>query len=218
MVKKGSILVLALLLSLPGCWHKKDKKAAPPKKKDKTAQVAQVDKPGEEFDIADITSFFDELDEFSKFGDHEFDLVDAGDADDDTLRKDEFAWAADDETKKLDTIYFAFDKHSVDDDQGDKIELSADKAKQLLAEAKADGFDAKIVVAGYACSSAGSKAYNAKISAQRAKDVADQLIDNGILSEDIEARGYGSTNLIVDGGTRDDQWQNRRVELDILYS
>ncbi len=150
MVKKGSILALALLLVVPGCWPKKDK-SVEPKKPKKMDKMVQADTASEELELADdqtIKSFFADMEEFT-----EFDLVDADG--EDTVRKTEFAWAEEDDTEKLDQVYFAFNHSDVDSDQIDKIETSADKAKELLAEAKADGFDAKLVVAGYACKSPG---------------------------------------------------------------
>ena len=210
MIKKGSILALALLLSLPGCWNKKDKKAATPKKTKEMAQLLP-DQSGEEFDIAaddTMESFFSEMDDFRNLDDPEFDMADAGDSDDAMTKKSEFTWAADDdESKKLETVYFEFDNHIIDADQKDKLENNADKAKDLLAEAKADGIDAKIVVSGYGCT-AGSEKYNEDKSDKRAKAVSDLLVENGILAEDIEAQGYGKTNLIVENGSREEQWQN----------
>lgn len=225
MVRKGSsVLILALLLSLPACWQKKEKKEAPPKK-EKAVALIDADEPNnEEFDVAveDIRSFFDEMDKFAKLDDCEFDLVDEGDE----FNKAEFAFADDEETKKLDTVYFAYDKSSIDSGQVDKVAAAAEEAKQLLAEARAEGFDAQLVVAGYSCVSPCKRSdnpeslnsYNEKISQKRAKSVAAMLAENGIDEDDIAVRGLGGINLLVESGDKDEQWQNRRVELDIVYS
>lgn len=209
MIKKGSLLLIVLLLSLPGCWQKKDKKAAQPKKAKKMAQVAPG-KSTDEFELADadMESFFSEL--------GEFDLADA-DGNEDALRKEEFAWMdEEDEGSRLNPVYFAFDSADVTSEE--TVRSSADKAKQLLAEAQADGFDAKLVVEGYACKSAGSEAYNKALSEKRAQRVAEQLVESGIREEDVEVRGLGTTNLVVEEGSRDEQQPNRRVELHVVYS
>ena len=209
MIKKGSLLLIVLLLSLPSCWQKKEKKAAQPKKSKKMAQMMPESSP-EEFELADadLDSFFSEL--------GEFDLVDA---DDEIMRKEEFAWADEDDDSRLDPIYFAYDSADVKEDQVEQVRSSADKAKQLLAEAKQDGFEAKLVVDGYACKAgAGSDEYNKDISERRAQRVAEQLVESGIRKEDVETRGHGAANLVVDGGDADEQEPNRRVELHVVYS
>ncbi|TET34507.1 OmpA family protein [Candidatus Dependentiae bacterium] len=208
MIKKGSLLLIVLLLSLPSCWQKKDKKASQPKKSKKVAQMAP-DRAPDEFELADadMESFFSELGEF-----------DLADADDETMRKEEFAWADEDDESRLDSVYFAFDSADVQGNEADKVRSSADKAKQLLAEAQADGFEATVVVDGYACKSAGSEEYNKEISAKRAQHVAEQLVESGIREEDVKIKAHGSTNLVVEDGSRDEQEPNRRVELHVVYS
>jgi len=206
MIKKGSLLLLVLLLSLPSCWQKKEKKAEQPKKTKKMAQIAP-EQDGLELADADMERFFSELGEF-----------DLADADDETMRKEEFAWADEDDESRLDPVYFAFDSADVKEDQADQVRSTADKAKQLLAEAQSDGFEAKLIVDGYACKSAGSEEYNRMISEKRAQRVAEQLVESGIREEDVQVRGNGSTNLVVEDGSRDEQEPNRRVELHVVYS
>ncbi len=121
-----------------------------------------------------------------------------------------------DDDSQLDAVYFAFD--STNPESEETVRSSADKAKQLLAEAQADGFDAKLVVEGYACQSAGSEEYNLAISEKRAQRVAEQLVESGIREEDVETKGCGPTNLVVEDGDRDEQSPNRRVELHVVYS
>lgn len=164
----------------------------------------------DEFELADadMESFFSELGEF-----------DLADADDETMRKEEFAWMDDeDDASRLDSVYFAYDSSEVDAAEETKVRSGAEKAKQLLAEAQADGFDAKLMVEGYACKSAGSEEYNQQISERRAQRVAEQLVESGIREEDVKTRGHGASNLVVDGGSADEQEPNRRVELHVVYS
>lgn len=208
MIKKGSLLLIALLLSLPSCMEKKEKKAKP-KKNQEVAQIAPDKVPSElELADADIDKLFNEL--------GEFDTADAGVTKEG--QKEEFAWTEDTDEAKLDAVHFAFDSSRVIPAEEQKLMVAADKAKQLLAEAQADGFDAKLVVEGYACKSAGTERYNKKLSEKRAQHVAQRLVESGIRKEDVEARGLGNTNLIVEKGSREEQAPNRRVEFHVVYS
>lgn len=214
MIKKGSFLILVLLLSLPGCGKKKEKKAARPKK----TEVTQVESSGasKELDLAEdatIKSFFDEMDEFSKLEGQELDLAEA-----DSASNNELTSADETDSKKLDPVYFAFDKYNVASEQKGRVTSDAEKVKRLLAEAKADGLKPKLMIDGYACDSAGTKDYNLKLSQKRAKEVTGQLVKQGVLPGDVESKGYGATNLVLAKGSRDEQWVNRRVELHIVYS
>lgn len=207
MIKKGSLLLLVLLLSLPACWHKKGEKTSPKKSKE-VAQMVTENNPSElELADADLDSFFSELGEF-----------DLAEANDDVYKREEFVWADEDDEYRLDPIYFAFDSANVKEDQIEKVRSSADKAKQLLSEAQADGFEAKLMVDGYACKSAGSQEYNKVLSEKRAQHVAEQLVSSGIKAEDVQVRGLGSTNLLVEDGSREEQEPNRRVEMHVVYS
>ncbi len=218
MNKKGPVLLLiSLLVALPGCW---DKDRA--KKKD-TTQKQRMNKrmmaQGNEFsdvsmpladadDVADdsLKSFFDGMDdEFVAFNDE---------AGADTAGEQ---WR-DAEGNELETVYFAFGKHIVDEEQQEKVELNADQARKLLADAQADDPDAKLIVEGHACASAGSAAYNLALSERRAKEVADRLTTSGIPREDLRVVGRGYEMLLVKEGSRDEQWANRRVELHVVHA
>ncbi len=58
--------------------------------------------------------------------------------------------------------------------------------------------------------------YCNRISEQRAKSVADYLINKGISEERIAYKGYGKTNPISDNSTLDGRKKNQRVEIKIL--
>ncbi len=62
----------------------------------------------------------------------------------------------------------------------------------------------------------GQKAYNMKLSDQRAASVAAYLINKGIAKSRIESKGYGMDMPIADNKTEEGRAKNRRVELKIL--
>ncbi len=62
----------------------------------------------------------------------------------------------------------------------------------------------------------GQKAYNLKLSDQRAASVAAYLINKGIAKSRIVSKGYGMDQPIADNSTEEGRAQNRRVELKII--
>ena len=68
-------------------------------------------------------------------------------------------------------------------------------------------------VAGHT-DSRGSAAYNLNLSQRRAQSVRQYLIAHGAHSEQLTARGYGKSELLIDPEKSDsDRERNRRVEL-----
>jgi outer membrane protein OmpA-like peptidoglycan-associated protein len=61
--------------------------------------------------------------------------------------------------------------------------------------------------------SIGDQAYNQKLSAARAKAVADALIKRGIAARRLQTAGLGSSQPKDDNSTRQGRALNRRVEL-----
>src|SRR5579872_2384432 len=117
MVKKGALLLLVMLLSIPGCGSRKGKKSEP---KTKKTAFSRLNMPlaGDEFELADgsVRSFFDEdVNEFAKFA-----------QDNDSS----FGWINQDE-KGLKTVYFNFDEHSVRQDQQERLAANANQVKSL---------------------------------------------------------------------------------------
>ncbi len=208
------LLLISLLVALPGCWDKDRgaKKTQPkPKMSKKMAQgdeFSDVSMPlaDADMDIADdsLKSFFDDMDEeFVAFNDEAPEGTNG------------YKQWRDAEGKELETVYFEFGKHHVDEEQNEKVALNAEQAKKILADAKVDDLDAKLIVEGHACASAGSAAYNLALSEKRAKEVADRLTADGISREDLKVVGRGYEMLVVQEGSRDEQWANRRVELHV---
>lgn len=74
--------------------------------------------------------------------------------------------------------------------------------------------DNEIIVEGHT-DSTGTDAYNKKLSEQRASNVADYLIDNGVRSSAVTVFGYGEEDPKTSNDTAEGRQLNRRVEIHI---
>jgi outer membrane protein OmpA-like peptidoglycan-associated protein len=61
--------------------------------------------------------------------------------------------------------------------------------------------------------SVGGDEYNMKLSEQRADAVRDYLVQQGLSSDGVTAKGFGKTMPVADNSTAAGRQQNRRVEL-----
>lgn len=59
----------------------------------------------------------------------------------------------------------------------------------------------------------GKEDFNMKLSAERARSVADFLVSQGVAAERITHAGYGPSNPVGDNATKEGKAKNRRVEL-----
>lgn len=104
----------------------------------------------------------------------------------------------------LKTIYFDFDKFDLRSDQYDALERDLEAIKQVTGEGKA------VVIEGHACK-VGSDAYNVILSEKRAQNVKKWLVKKGVVADKLKVVGRGNEMCIVEDGTREEQWPNRRV-------
>ena len=74
--------------------------------------------------------------------------------------------------------------------------------------------DNQIVVEGHT-DATGTDTYNKRLSEQRASNVADYLIDNGVRSSNITVYGYGEEDPKSTNETAEGRQLNRRVEIHI---
>lgn len=118
------------------------------------------------------------------------------------------SWVAQADTKQFKPVYFDFDKFEIRNDQEPQVETDVEQAMRL---AKAD--QKEVVIEGHACHSAGSKAYNLILSEHRAQTVAKRLEEEGVPTENMKVVGRGTEMPVVLGGSREEQWPNRRVEV-----
>lgn len=75
------------------------------------------------------------------------------------------------------------------------------------------GFD--VEVQGHT-DSTGSSSYNMNLSQNRAESVKTYLVDKGISSSRLSARGYGEDQPVASNDTREGRAENRRVELKVV--
>lgn len=75
----------------------------------------------------------------------------------------------------------------------------------------------QVVVTGHTDSS-GTNALNASLSEQRARNVAEYLIEQGIDPNIVQVRGYGSRQPVASNATVDGRRENRRVEITLDIS
>jgi outer membrane protein OmpA-like peptidoglycan-associated protein len=73
-----------------------------------------------------------------------------------------------------------------------------------------------IIEVGGHTDNVGDDALNMKLSHDRAKSVRDYLVNGGIASTRLQAKGYGRLNPVADNGTEDGRQANRRTEFVIL--
>lgn len=95
-----------------------------------------------------------------------------------------------------------------------KSTISPDSAKTLDAAAaalKAAG-DLRIEVAGHT-DNVGAPEANLRLSQDRAQAVMAALVERGIKSDALTAKGYGQTAPVADNRTEEGRAKNRRVEL-----
>lgn len=230
---KECILVLAALLSLPGCIDRK-KKAKEPKKMAKkvdifsSVNIPLADDNEDDVDNVRVLSFFDEeIQEFSTTDD-DFNIsvaVETGQQDAASLSADQdFTWVeAADMDNEFKVVYFGFGDYDVRSDQEGAVELDIAQVNQLLAQSEETQAEPTIVIEGHACHSAGSPAYNLALSERRAKKIADRFVASGISQDNIKVVGRGQeVPALIDEqavtGSSEEQWANRRVEVRVIYT
>ena len=96
----------------------------------------------------------------------------------------------------------------------DKAELSAQAAPRLdkLANFLKQFPDRKLLIEGYTDSVGGDR-YNQDLSDRRAQAVRDALVQRGVDSSRISARGYGKAHPVADNASPEGRAMNRRVEI-----
>jgi outer membrane protein OmpA-like peptidoglycan-associated protein len=70
----------------------------------------------------------------------------------------------------------------------------------------------KIIIIGHT-DSMGKRTYNQQLSLQRANTVKKYFIQQGILKNKIETRGYGEKKPIADNRTKEGREKNRRIQI-----
>jgi len=241
-MKKGIILTLVMLISLPGCGCRKKSKKKNESQKSAMAEKIDVfssvnipladDGLNEEVtDVAlddDVRSFFDvEMSEFESKEDLSIAVHDAVEQVEDAQGPlEKFSWveaAAKEADEEFKAVYFGWDSDEVSVGQKENVAYDVQQTQEELKISQKTGIGPTIVIEGHACHSAGSPAYNLALSEKRAKKVADRFVDAGIDRDNIKIVGRGQdVPAVIEGekvtGSREEQWLNRRVEVRVIYS
>jgi len=107
----------------------------------------------------------------------------------------------------LNNIFFETGKA----DLSPKSRLDLDKAIELM-----EANPSMVIEVGGHTDNVGDENANMKLSHDRAKSVRQYLVNGGIASERIEAKGYGETTPVADNDTEEGRAANRRTEFIIL--
>ena len=99
--------------------------------------------------------------------------------------------------------------------KADIKEASHDLLNEIVKVIKENPHIKKIAIEGHA-SSDGNKAFNKKLSDDRAKSVRTYLVEHGIDKDKLTAKGFGEEKPIADNDTEEGREKNRRVEFNIV--
>lgn len=121
-----------------------------------------------------------------------------------------FSWEnlnAEESKHQFKTVYFDFDKDVITPAQHPALNYDIAEAKKMIKQGKI------IVIEGHACHSAGSAIYNLALSERRARYVAQKFAEEGIDASHIKIAPRGQEMPVRKGGSKAEQWVNRRVEI-----
>lgn len=107
----------------------------------------------------------------------------------------------------LNNVSFEFNSFSLSSPSFNELDM----LYNILSENKQYTID----ISGHTDNS-GTEKYNINLSAERAKSVANYLINKGIKSNRIKYTGFGSSLPIADNSTEDGRAKNRRVEFKLI--
>jgi len=190
--QKYLILSLALLV-LPGCWKSKKNKGTPVE----FTEAGQVESRTSVFDEHADAFVLEEADNpFSPDGSVR-------------LVEDSSLWQKG--KQDFEEIYFEFGQSRIEPEQKAALKRNVERIREAVARGET------VVIAGHACNSAGSEQHNMHLSHQRAQQVMDFLVKQGIPANKLKVVGYGYNMCKVQGGTREQQAPNRRVESYVIF-
>ena len=104
----------------------------------------------------------------------------------------------------LGDVLFAFNKAELSAQAGPRLDKLANFLKQFP--------DRKLLIEGYT-DSVGGDSYNQELSERRAQAVRDALVQRGVDTGRITARGYGKAHPVADNTSPEGRAMNRRVEI-----
>lgn len=205
--KKFLLLSVVLLTVFGGCKKNKKSDNADKSHFSKSSKVKRgqkgVDASADAFDLdSDSMKSFALDDQISKH------------ANDRSAEKSDqnpmFSWEnlnAEESKHQFKTIYFDFDKDVITPAQHSSLNYDIAEAKKMIKQGKI------IVIEGHACHSAGSAIYNLALSERRARYVAQKFAEADIDASHIKIAPRGQEMPVRKGGSKAEQWVNRRVEI-----
>lgn len=104
----------------------------------------------------------------------------------------------------LGDVLFAFNKAELSTQAFPRLDKLANFLRQFP--------DRKLLIEGYT-DSVGSDSYNQELSERRAQAVRDALVQRGVDTGRITARGYGKAHAVADNASPEGRAMNRRVEI-----
>jgi OmpA-OmpF porin, OOP family len=118
----------------------------------------------------------------------------------------------DDPTRMADReTWFSFDRIDFDTDAATLKPTSAEQLKNIALILKAyPGVNLK--VGGYT-DNTGAHDYNMKLSADRATNTMQAIVDDGIDKARLEAEGYAEAHPVADNATEEGRQKNRRIDV-----
>lgn len=99
-------------------------------------------------------------------------------------------------------IQYGFDKHSLNNEYADLID------EQIANLTKDENL--RVTITGYA-DETGPEEYNLKLSELRANTIAEKIINSGISSDRVSAKGLGEKDPVASNDTREGRSKNRRT-------
>jgi peptidoglycan-associated lipoprotein len=111
------------------------------------------------------------------------------------------------QTLANDTVYFDFDKATVNADERGKLEAVSEWFKSNPGHA--------LFLAGHA-DKRGTPEYNRALGERRAEAVREYLVGLGLSADVLYTTSYGSDRPAVDGDTEEAYAKNRRVEIGVV--
>ena len=199
-------MLLTVIALVPGCFSKQKK--AERRAVNEKEVLTDVDIPVAE-------------DSVKNFFDQDSDDMALADVSDDA----QYAWM--DQAGKgangFKKVYFDFDKHNIKATEKPSAEYDANLMKNVLNESEKTGKKVQFVVNGNSDHAAGSEQYNRILSNQRAKELENFVVANGVPRENVKSvgRGYDVPELINGKpctGNKDQQAPNRRDEIQVVVA
>lgn len=194
-------ILCLLLLPLTGCL-KKSKQDLNHRKKHSISRSKKIEAPEES--SVEAFSLDGDLEDFALS--HNSEHANQPGENNNSL----FRWedpTVEDSKEQFKTLYFAFDSNKLNKDDEPDMHHNIKYAKRMIKKGKT------VVIEGHSCHSAGSATYNLALSEKRAQHVAQQCKDAGCKTKYIKVVGRGQEMPLRKGGSRKEQWPNRRVEM-----